>query len=338
MIGEIRSESFRLRARSLGAELTSFCDLRGGEYEYIWQRSPAWNGQSPLLFPVVGRLKGGCYHLNGREYHLSKHGFARRSEFALESQSGTEMTFLLADSAQTLEVYPFPFELRAHYALTASGFVMELRVRNTGVETMRFSLGAHPGFLDLWGFGRRTITGDSPADVGKMVVYQLGAMQAVARACGHAMTHVKLHGAMATQAFTDDALSAAIVSAILAVDRQLMLVTTPHNATERAARKAGLRVACEVFADRSYGENGLTLPRHLPDAIIHDPERAASRALQMIEEQAIRTISGARIPMPVHTICVHGDNPQGVAIARTLRERLTAAGVVIRPLSQLSHL
>ena len=94
----------------------------------------------------MGRLKGGCYHLNGREYHLSKHGFARRSEFALESQSGTEMTFLLTDSAQTLEVYPFPFELGAHYALTASGFVMELRVRNTGVETMRFSLGAHPGF------------------------------------------------------------------------------------------------------------------------------------------------------------------------------------------------
>ena len=94
----------------------------------------------------MGRLKGGCYRLNGREYHLSKHGFARRSEFALESQSGTEMTFLLTDSAQTLEVYPFPFELRAHYALTASGFVMELRVRNTGVETMRFSLGAHPGF------------------------------------------------------------------------------------------------------------------------------------------------------------------------------------------------
>lgn len=94
----------------------------------------------------MDRLKGGCYHLNGREYHLSKHGFARRSEFALESQSGTEMTFLLTDSAQTLEVYPFPFELRAHYALTASGFVMELRVRNTGVETMRFSLGAHPGF------------------------------------------------------------------------------------------------------------------------------------------------------------------------------------------------
>lgn len=199
-------------------------------------------------------------------------------------------------------------------------------------------VGAHPGFLDLWGFGRRTITGDSPADVGKMVVYQLGAMQAIARACGHAMTHVKLHGAMATQAFTDGALSAAIVAAIRSVDRDLVLVTTPHNATERAARQAGLRVACEVFADRSYGENGLTLPRHLPDAVIHDPERAAERALQMIEEQAIRTVSGAKVPMPVHTLCVHGDNPQGVTIARTLRARLTGAGIAIRPLSQLSNL
>ena len=146
MIGEIRSESFRLRARSLGAELTSFCDLRGGEYEYIWQRSPVWDGQSPLLFPVVGRLRDGGYFLNGRRYSLSKHGFARRSEFALEAQDETEMTFLLTDSAQTLESYPFPFELRVHYALMADGFVMETRVRNTGAETMWFSLGAHPGF------------------------------------------------------------------------------------------------------------------------------------------------------------------------------------------------
>ena len=134
MIGEIRSESFRLRARSLGAELTSFCDLRGGEYEYIWQNREIWNGQSPLLFPIVGRLKGDRYRLNGREYSLNKHGFARRSEFMLETQGETEMTFLLTDSAQTLERYPFPFELRAHYALTADGFVMETRVRNTGAE------------------------------------------------------------------------------------------------------------------------------------------------------------------------------------------------------------
>ncbi|TKI08598.1 LamB/YcsF family protein [Martelella alba] len=214
--------------------------------------------------------------------------------------------------------------------------VMHRTVENAKARGL--DVGAHPGFMDLWGFGRRAITGTPPGDIGKTVIYQLGAMQAVARACGHIMTHVKLHGAMATQAFTDPALSEAIVNAIRAVDRDLILVTTPHNATEYAARQAGLRVACEVFADRSYGENGLTLPRHLPDAVIHDPERAAERAMQMIEEQAVRTISGVKVPMPVHTLCVHGDNPQGVAIARRLRERLTDAGIALRPLSQLRHL
>ncbi|TCV98728.1 LamB/YcsF family protein [Biostraticola tofi] len=214
-------------------------------------------------------------------------------------------------------------------ALVMHQTVMAAKARGVDV-------GAHPGFMDLWGFGRRTITGDSPGDLGRIVVYQLGAMQAIARTCGHAMTHVKLHGAMATQAFTDAAMSAAIVAAIRAVDRNLILVCTPHNETERAARQAGLRVACEAFADRNYGENGLTLPRHQPDAVIHDPERAAHRALQMIDEQAIRTQGGVKIPMPIHTLCVHGDNPVGVAIAQKLRQRLTAAGVTIKPISQLS--
>lgn len=146
MIGEIHNEFFRLRACSMGAELTSFCDLRGGETEYLWQRSPVWNGQSPLLFPVVGRLRDNGYTLGGRAYSLSKHGFARRSEFALERQSESEMTFLLNDSPETLQSYPFPFELRVRYALKSDGFVMEMRVRNVGSETMLFSIGAHPGF------------------------------------------------------------------------------------------------------------------------------------------------------------------------------------------------
>lgn len=199
-------------------------------------------------------------------------------------------------------------------------------------------VGAHPGFMDLWGFGRRTISGDAPQDIGKIITYQLGAMRAMAQACGHRMTHVKLHGAMATQAFTDRALSEAIVAAIARVDRDLMLVCTPHNDTERAARAAGLRLACEVFADRGYGENGLTLPRHLPGALIEDPQLAARRALQMIEEQGIRSQNGTFIAMPIHTLCVHGDNPHGVAVARAVRQQLTDAGIRITPLSQLASL
>ncbi len=208
----------------------------------------------------------------------------------------------------------------------------------TQAKARGLDVGAHPGFLDLWGFGRRGIQGDAPRDVGKIVIYQLGALRAMAQACGHRMTHVKLHGAMATQAFNDRALSAAIAAAIHSVDPELIWVTTPHNHSEREARRAGLRVACEAFADRSYGPDGLTLARHLPDAVIHDPQRAAQRALQMVEEQGIRTQTGEKIAMPIHTLCVHGDNPQGVEITQAVRHALTQAGVTITPISRLSGL
>lgn len=196
-------------------------------------------------------------------------------------------------------------------------------------------VGAHPGFNDLWGFGRRRITGDSPEDIGKMLAYQIAAMQGMARSAGHRVTHVKVHGALANMAFEDRALSEALIWAMKALDPGLVLVSTPHNETERAARRAGVRVACEVFADRLYGDNGLTLPRSEPGAVIHDPQAAAEQALRMVREQAIRTVGGRIVPMPVHTICVHGDNPQGIAIARAVRSALEGAGVGIRPLTQL---
>lgn len=201
---------------------------------------------------------------------------------------------------------------------------------NKGID-----LGAHPGFNDVWGFGRRKIFGDSAADIEKMLIYQIAALQGIAQAVGHRVTHVKVHGSLATIAFEDRSLSEALVRAMRAVDRELVLVSTPHNETERAARRGDIRVACEVFADRLYGDNGLTLPRSEPGAVIHDPALAAARAMRMVEEQAIETISGKKIAMPVHTICVHGDNPQGVAIARALRQTLENAGVAIRPISQL---
>ena len=196
-------------------------------------------------------------------------------------------------------------------------------------------VGAHPGFNDLWGFGRRKIMGDTPQAIGDMIAYQIAAMQGMARAAGHRVTHVKLHGALATLAFEDRALSDALTWAMRVLDPDLVLVSTPHNETERAARRAGIRVACEVFADRLYGDNGLTLPRNEPGAVIHDPQAAAQQALRMVREQAIRTVSGKAIAMPVHTICVHGDNPQGVAIACAVREALLNAGVRLRPISQL---
>lgn len=143
MIYTISNGRFRLSAGDMGAELASFAE---GDYEYLWQRCDIWNGQSPLLFPIVGRLREDTYELSGKSYTLSKHGFARKSLFALESHSDSEMTFLLKESDETLAAFPYPFELRVRYCFTENGFVMEHSVKNTGKETMYFSIGAHPGF------------------------------------------------------------------------------------------------------------------------------------------------------------------------------------------------
>ena len=146
MIYTIDNGTFRLSARSMGAEMCSFTDLRGGEYEYIWQGSDAWKGPSPLLFPIVGKLRDDAYELNGVRYTMAKHGFAKKSEFALEEKTEDSMTFLLTDSEATRANYPFAFELRVCYRLTEDGFVIEYRVKNINDREMYFSIGAHPGF------------------------------------------------------------------------------------------------------------------------------------------------------------------------------------------------
>lgn len=146
MICMIQNDTFRVAAKNVGAELTSFVDRRTGE-ELLWQGCPAvWSGQSPLLFPIVGRLREDTYCLNGKSYTIPKHGFAMHSAFELESATDSEMTFLLTDTPETLECFPFPFELRVKYFFTEGGFVMEHRVKNIGAEKMYFSIGAHPAF------------------------------------------------------------------------------------------------------------------------------------------------------------------------------------------------
>jgi galactose mutarotase-like enzyme len=130
-----------------GAELRSFVDKRNGcEYEYLWQGGEPWKGCSPLLFPIVGRLREDTYYLNGTAYSLEKHGFARTKDFELVQLDERSMTFLLKDDDATRKCYPYPFELQVRFALHENGFSMEHQVKNTGKERMYFSLGAHPGF------------------------------------------------------------------------------------------------------------------------------------------------------------------------------------------------
>lgn len=193
------------------------------------------------------------------------------------------------------------------------------------------AIGAHPGFGDLWGFGRRVIRGDSMADLEKQVAYQVGAMQALATMAGHKVTHVKAHGALGNMTNDDDEMALAVGRAIKAVDPALVYVVMPGLSTERAAETLGLTMAREVFADRTYDDTGNLTSRRQEGAVIHDAALAAERVLRMVEDREIVTVTGKRIKVAIDTICVHGDNPAAVAMARTVRERLEKAGIAISP-------
>ncbi len=193
------------------------------------------------------------------------------------------------------------------------------------------SIGAHPGFGDLWGFGRRVIRGDSMADLEKQIAYQVGAMQALAVMAGHKVTHVKTHGALGNMTNDDDDMAMAVGRAIKAVDRDLVYVVMPGLSTERAAARLGLPMAREVFADRTYDDSGNLTSRKVEGAVIHDAALAAERVLRMVQDQEVVTVTGKRLKVGIDTICVHGDNLAAVAMARTVRETLEKAGIAIRP-------
>jgi len=193
-------------------------------------------------------------------------------------------------------------------------------------------VGAHPSFLDQWGFGRRRIAVDNLKELEEIIVYQLAAICGVAQTLGLKVRHVKPHGSLGNMAAEDYDLSLAIGRAIKVVDPTMMYVVSPGNQTERAAKDLGLPIATEIFADRAYDEMGNLMSRKRKGSIIHDAEYAAERIVQILEEEAITTVNGKKIPVKADTVCVHGDNPNAVAMARHIRERLVEAGYQIRPM------
>ena len=193
------------------------------------------------------------------------------------------------------------------------------------------AVGAHPGFNDLWGFGRRVVRGDSPQEIERMLAYQIGAMQAVATLAGHRVSYVKVHGALNNMANEDDELALALARAVKGVDPNLIHVCMPGLAMERASERIGLKIAREFFADRTYEDNGNLTSRKKPGAVLHDAEEAAERVLRTLREGAVTTVSGKRIPVAIDTICVHGDEPSAVRMARTVRARLEANGFTLAP-------
>ncbi|TDL81887.1 LamB/YcsF family protein [Palleronia sediminis] len=192
------------------------------------------------------------------------------------------------------------------------------------------NIGAHPGFPDLQGFGRRQMKMD-PESVGRMVQYQLGAAQAMARAAGGRVRHLKLHGALSNMASVDGELARHAYAAALEVDPDLVLMVLAATPMQQAAEALGADFAAEVFADRGYAEDGTLIPRGQPGAMIPDADEAAARISDMIREGAIVTASGKRIETRIDTVCLHGDEPSAVEAARKLRARLEADGITLAP-------
>ncbi|MDZ4391583.1 5-oxoprolinase subunit PxpA [Cypionkella sp.] len=190
------------------------------------------------------------------------------------------------------------------------------------------TIGAHPGYNDPLGFGRRVIP-MAPAEVGRMVAAQIGSLQAVAALAGTRVAYVKPHGALANLAADDRGVSDAIATAVKAISPDLALLAISGTELEHAARAAGIAVYSEIFADRGYLPSGRLVPRSQPGAMIYDPAAATARLLSFLESGLMPVVGGDPIALAAQSICVHGDNPDAVEMARHIRNQLNAASVTI---------
>jgi 5-oxoprolinase (ATP-hydrolysing) subunit A len=196
------------------------------------------------------------------------------------------------------------------------------------------AVGAHPGFPDLVGFGRRRLD-VTPAEAETDVLYQVAALLGFCRRHGVPMQHVKPHGMLYTQANGDASLAAGVAAGIAAADPSLILVCQSGTELARAGLAAGLRVAYEGFVDRAYNADGSLVSRSRPGSVLHDAGAAAEQALRMVTEGRVRAIDGTVVDLQADTLCCHGDTPEAVDFMRSLRERLAAAGVELRPMREV---
>ncbi len=196
------------------------------------------------------------------------------------------------------------------------------------------AIGAHPGFPDLAGFGRRKIE-VTVEEVGDYVIYQIGALAAFVRALGGNIQHVKPHGALYNMACQDYKLAFAIARAVYEVDKDLILVGLSGSQILKAGRDLGLKVASEAFADRAYTHNGQLLSRRTESAVIDDIDETVKRALEMVEKGTITTVDGSKIEVEVDTICVHSDTSKSVEITKSLRKALIERGIKVEKMGNI---
>ena len=210
--------------------------------------------------------------------------------------------------------------------------IMERTVRTALARQV--DVGAHVGFPDLQGFGRRVMRID-PDELAAMVTYQLGALAAIARSAGHRMTHMSFHGALGNMTAADADLAERLVKAVAKLDTDLIIVSSSSHAIETAAARHGLRVATTFLADRACDASGLLVPRGMPDAVIHDEALVLERVRRLLRDGVVLAYDGQPLEMRPQSILVHGDTPGAVALARAIRREIEAAGGRVVPVSRL---
>jgi UPF0271 protein len=212
--------------------------------------------------------------------------------------------------------------------------IMDRTVRialDRGVE-----IGAHVGFPDRQGFGRRAMQIE-PAELAAMVTYQLGALAGIARTAGHRMTHMSFHGALGNMAAAGAALAGPLVEAVARFDPGLLIVSSASRAIEDAAARCGLRVAITFLADRACDRDGLLVPRRLPNSVLHDETVVLERVARLLKDGVVETYDGSLLPMRPHSILLHGDTPGAVALGKALRRLVKDAGWTVTPVSRLHN-
>ena len=195
------------------------------------------------------------------------------------------------------------------------------------------AVGAHPGFPDLAGFGRREMR-LTPQEVEDLVLFQIGALAAIAQCEGVRLQHVKAHGALYNMACRDEAMAEAIARAVVAFDPTLVLFGLPGSALLQAGLDAGLPVAAEAFADRAYCADGSLAPRSEPGSVIHEVDTVVARAVTMVRDQAVVATDGTTMQFEADTLCLHGDTPGAALLAAAVRRGLEDAGVLVAALTR----
>ncbi|MBX6689810.1 LamB/YcsF family protein [Pseudomonas sp. USTB-Z] len=197
-------------------------------------------------------------------------------------------------------------------------------------------IGAHVGYRDLVGFGRRVMEPSSSELIGD-VIYQIGALEGLARAAGTTISYVKPHGALYNTIAKDRRQGADVIAAIKAVNPSLALLVLAGAPIVEQAREAGLKVVCEAFADRAYNSDGSLVNRRIAGAVIHDPELITKRMLRLVREGVVEAVDGSIVPLQADSICVHGDNPAAVQTAKALRDAFEMNNVHLRSFAGVSE-